>query len=360
MDRRSFCKKTAGGLIGVSMPGYLAACGKAETMLPPSDGITAEVAAVSGDNLDTMTRDAIDAVGGMKTIVDPGETVFVKPNFVNFPWAASNNCFHAGECTKPEIIIAIAEECLNAGAEKVIVGEGSHLPSFDWKNGITLDGSTDLVTAAEELNSKYSGEISFACLEEDSPGWIEIPSRTALNKIAISSLAANADKVISVPVAKTHCWAQLTLAAKNFLGITPLSRYAQLVDNSWWNRGTFDHRTPEAIAQVYLDIAGYLDPDLSIIDFSIGIEGDGPTRDNGGTTFDMKDHIGSWAIVASRDMMAADAIAAMIMDHNVLRMRHLTMGFEMGLGEVRKDSIEILGEKIDNLRAPFRASSMRC
>ena len=95
-------------------------------------------------------------------------------------------------------------------------------------------------------------------------------------------------------MAKTHSWAQLTLASKNYLGITPLSRYAQLIDNTWWNRGTFDHRSPQAIAQVYLDIEKSIKTDLSIIDFSIGIEGDGPTRSNGGTTINMKDRLGTW------------------------------------------------------------------
>jgi len=66
--------------------------------------INAQVATICGDNLDTMTRDALDALGGMQTIVNTGETVFIKPNFVTFPWAQNNNCFNLGECTKPEII----------------------------------------------------------------------------------------------------------------------------------------------------------------------------------------------------------------------------------------------------------------
>ena len=49
------------------------------------------------------------------------------------------------------------------------------------------------------------------------------------------------------------------------------------------SRGTFDHSSPGAIAHVYLDIVKSIKPDLSIIDFSIGIEGDGPTTNVGGT-----------------------------------------------------------------------------
>jgi len=356
MDRRRFCKTGLSTAIALGIPGYMAGCSKSNPVLPPSDGITARAAAITGENLDAMTRDAIDALGGMNTIVEKGDTVFIKPNFVTIPWADSNNCFHAGECTKAEIILAVTEECLKAGAGEVIIGEGSHLPSFDWKYAVTLDGKTNLVTESARLSSLYHGKVSLACLENDSPEWVEIPSITSLNNIAISSLVAHADKVISIPVAKTHSWAQLTLASKNYIGITPLSRYAQLIDNTWWNRGTFDHRSPKAIAQVYLDIEKSIKTDLSIIDFSIGIEGDGPTRGNGGTTINVKDHLGTWAIVASRDIMAADATAARIMNHDVNSIAQLSLGFNMGLGEVREESIEIIGEKLDNLSVSWKAA----
>ena len=256
-------------------------------------------------------------------------------------------------------VIAITEECLKAGAKEVIVGEGSHLPKFEWKYAITLDGKTNLAKEAAHLSSLYDGKVTLACLETDSPGWVEVPSSTPLNKIAVSSLAAKADKVISIPVAKTHSWAQLTLAAKNFIGITPLSRYAQLIGNIWWNRGTFDHSSPQAIAQVYLDIVKGIKPDLSIIDFSIGIEGDGPTTDLGGKTLNMKERLDSWAIIASRDIMAADATTARIMSHNTSKIKHLTMGFDMDLGVIQEDSIEILGEKLDNLRVTWKPAELK-
>lgn len=324
-----------------------------------SQEINVRVAAISGSNLDAMTRDAIDALGGMHTIIQKGETVFIKPNFVTFPWANLNRCFHAGECTKPEIIIAAAEECLKAGASEVTIGEGSHLPEFSWEHAVTLDGKTNLVKEAKRLSSQYDGNVTLACLETDSPSWVEVPSRTSLNSIAISGLVAHADRVISIPVAKTHSWAQLTLATKNFIGITPLSRYAQLIDNTWWNRGTFDHSSPESIAQVYLDIVRSIKPDLSIIDFSIGLEGDGPSRNWGGTTLNMKERLGSWAIVASKDIMAADATAARIMNHDVNEVKQLEMGFDMGLGEIREHSIEVLGEKLDNLRVEWKPARLK-
>jgi uncharacterized protein (DUF362 family) len=359
INRREFLKASVSTAIALSTPWLFTSFKNKKSAQGPSQEINAKVAAIRGDNLDSMVRDATDALGGIQTIVNKGEIVFIKPNFVSFPWAQYNNCFHIGECTKPEIIIAVTEECLKAGAAEVIIGEGSHLPTFDWQYAITLDGSTNLVKEAEHLSSLYDGNVTLACLETDSPAWVEIPSKTSLSKIAISSLVANADKVITIPVAKTHSWAQLTLALKNFIGITPLSRYAQLIDNTWWNRGTFDHSSPQAIAQVYLDIVKSIKPDLSIVDFSIGIEGDGPTIALGGATLNMKERLGSWAIIASTDILAADATAARIMSHATNKVKHLSMGFDMGLGEIREQSIEILGEKLDNLCVPWKPARLK-
>ena len=352
--RRDFLKASVGAAVAVGLQWPLRACRGSDQ--EPSPVINAQVSAVRGDNLDAMTRDAIDALGGIHKVVNKGETVFIKPNFVSIPWAKYSKCFHDGECTKSEIIIAVMEECLKAGAAEVIVGEGSHLPKFDWQYAITLDGNTNLFKEAKRLSSKYDGKATLACLETDSPSWVEVPSKTSLNKIAVSSLVANADKVISIPVAKTHSWAQLTLASKNFIGITPLSRYAQLIANTWWNRGTFDHSSPQAIAQVYLDIVKGVKPDLSIIDFSIGMEGNGPSKGSGGTTVNMKERLGSWVVIASADIMAADATAARIMSHDTKKVKQLAMGFDMGLGEIQEQSIEILGEKLDNLRVEWKSA----
>jgi uncharacterized protein (DUF362 family) len=295
----------------------------------------------------------------MKTVVNEGETVFIKPNFVNAPWAKHNKCFATGECTKPEIILAVTEECLKAGAREVIIGDGSQLPKYEWKHLTTLDGKRDMVTEAKRLSSRYSGNIKLACLEVDSPGWVEIPSKCKQKKIFISDMVTKADRIITIPVAKTHSWAQLTLGLKNFIGITPLKRYAQLVNKTWWNRGSLDHSSPRAISQIYLDIVKAIKPDLSIVDFSVCLESNGPSIGQGGKTVDVKKRIGSWAVIASKDIMAADATAARIMSHDVKKMKQLTMGYKMELGQIDERSIEIVGEKLDKLAMKWKPAQIK-
>ena len=353
LTRRDFLILGAGAVIAAGAPAILGGC-KDEQKTTETTEATSKVAAVRGDNLHAMARDALEAVGGIAAIVQPGETVFIKPNLVTMAWAHLNrNPFLLGECAKIEIVSTVAEECLRAGAAEVIVGDASHMPRFDWKYATTLDGSTDLVQEAERLGSKYGGKVTLACLDVDSPDWVEVPSRSSLGTIAISSLVARADRVISIPVLKTHSWAQLSLSLKNFLGVTPLARYGW-VPSGMYSRLGFDHSSPQAIAQIYLDIVNAVKPDLAIIDASIGVEGNGPSVGDGqGITVDMRDRLGSWLLLASTDLVAADATAARIIKHEVSSIRQLTMAYDMGLGEVREESIQIIGERLDDLRVDW-------
>jgi uncharacterized protein (DUF362 family) len=200
--------------------------------------------------------------------------------------------------------------------------------------------------------------VTLACLETDSPAWVAIPSRSPPGEISISGLVAQADRVISIPVMKTHVCAHLTLSLKNFIGITPLAGYSVWVPMSdgggtWMRLKGLDHSSPETLAAMYLDIVDAVRPDLAIIDASIGIEGDGPTVYFGGATVDMKDRLGSWLLLASTDLVAADATAARIVMHDVADVVQLGMAHERGLGEMQEESIEIVGERLDNLRVEW-------
>jgi uncharacterized protein (DUF362 family) len=348
ITRRELLRLGAGAAIVLGAPQILTGCRGEEAAPKPA----ARVAAIRGEDLYAMTREALEAVGGAQKIVNEGETVFIKPNMSLLPFVPNiGNRFVTGECTKPEIVIAVAEECLRAGAAEVIVGDGSQTPTFDWKLATTLDGSTNLAAEAQRLSSKYGGKVTLACLDIDSPDWVEVPTSTYIEKVAISSLVARADRVISIPVMKTHQWAQLTLSLKNFVGVTPLERYGWKAADTGWLRVLLDHRSPEAIAQLCLDIVNAVKPDLAIIDASIGVEGNGPSTVEGdGLTVDMKDRLGSWLLLASTDLVAADATAARIMSHDVAEVKQLGMAYEMGLGEMREESIEIVGERLDDLR----------
>ncbi len=356
LTRRDVLRLGAGAAIALGAPQVLTGCSDEETAPKPTATPEpgARVAAVRGDDLYAMARDALEAIGGMAAIVRPGETVFIKPNFVTMAFAQyDRHPFLLGECAKVEIVTTVAEECLKAGASEVTIGDASHMPSFDWHYATTLDGSTDLVQEAARLSSEYEGKVTLACLDVDSPEWVEFPTSSSLGTIAVSSLVARADRVISIPVLKTHSWAQLSLSLKNFVGVTPLERYGW-VPSGMYSRLGFDHSSPQAIAQIYLDIVNAVRPDLAIIDASIGIEGNGPSAGDGqGITVDMHDRLGSRLLLASTDLVAADATAARIIKHDVPSIRQIPMAYDMGLGEMHEESIQIIGERLDDLRVDW-------
>ena len=72
----------------------------------------------------------------------------------------------------------------------------------------------------------------------------------------------------------------------------------------------------------------------------------------------MKDRLGSWLLLASTDLVAADATAARVMSHDVAQVQQIVMGHEMGLGEMREEAIEIVGEKLDHLRVEWRPATL--
>ncbi len=354
IDRRDFLRISAGAAVLLGASPLLSDCKEGSpsaTPVPPtpSQPLT-RVALIKGDDLRAMARDAIDAVGGMSSVVHDGETVFIKPNFVTIGWESmGRDPFTLGECTKPEILTTVAEECLKAGASEVIIGDATQMPSWPWDKVMMLDQSTNMAAEAQRLTSAYKGKVTLACLDVDSLAWVEVPSQTDLHTIRISGYVANADRVISVPVMKTHQWAQLTLSMKCFIGTTPLEFYGAKPDGTMPRQVL--HGTDRSIEQVFLDIVHSVTPDLAIIDGSIGVEGNGPSAGpQNGTTIDMKQRIGGWLMVASKDPAAADATAARVTGHDVAQIRQLNMALAQGIGEIRQEMIELVGEPFDNVR----------
>src|SRR5512143_1251876 len=137
----------------------------ADTPLPtdvPTDA-AARVAAVRGTDLADMARQALAAFGGAGAFVKPGETVFIKPNF-GAVGMVKYNPIDKGDSVKPEIVFAVAEECLKAGASMVTIGEAGQVASWDWATVPTLDGTTTVAAEAERLRQAYGERITLACL----------------------------------------------------------------------------------------------------------------------------------------------------------------------------------------------------
>ncbi|HUU86094.1 MAG TPA: DUF362 domain-containing protein [Phycisphaerae bacterium] len=354
--RRHFIKHAACTGAAVGMGRLLPGCG-ADGIVPetppfaPSD-LSASVAVARGTDLVSMTREVLNTSGGAGAIIRAGETVFIKPNLVG-AGMVHHELFSSGECTKPEIFLTVAEECLEAGAAEVIIGEAGQVDRFSWEDMLTLDGSTSVTEAVRRLNTRYDGQVRLACLNVDSPDWDPVRATySGLGQVYVSSLVSRADRIISIPVLKTHRFAQMTLSLKNLMGVTSANYYGQ----PGLTYRVKIHDAPAGLEQAFLDIVAGLRPDFTIIDASIGCEGNGPHVMPGwwGTTVDMRDRLGEWLVLGSRDLVAADATAARIINYPPQGVRHLPMAFNQGMGQMREDLIELKGTTLDELRVEWQ------
>ena len=78
-----------------------------------------------------------------------------------------------------------------------------------------------------------------------------------------------------------------------------------------------------------------------------------------GRPVNLKTRLGSWLLLGSTDIIAADATAARVMSHNAYLINQLSMGYEMGLGEIYEASIELKGESLSDLQVPWQAAVLR-
>ncbi len=351
LTRRELLKLGLGAGAGIMAGG----CGLMPVAAPGSFGspttTPATVAAARGRDLAALTRQALDTLGGLSTIVQPGETVFIKPNLLTAGLRRADHVL-TGEITKPDIVSAVAEECLRAGARQVIIGDGAQVERFDWEELKTVDGSTHLAAEAARLSAGYDGRVTLACLNSDSPEWVPLAARrSGLGEIHVSSLVARADRIITIPVVKTHRHVGLSLSLKNFMGVTPIARYGGGSEEI----GRFlIHYAPGGPPACVLDIVDALRPDLAIIDASIGCEGYGPwVRPGEGRTVDLRQRLGDWVVLASTDPVAADATAARMVGHDPRTIDYLWRAYEDGLGQARADRITLDGATLDELRVEW-------
>ncbi len=354
LTRRSFLKTAGNAGLALGAADLISGCTALRTppeITPSPIDTPASVAVIRGDNLADMARQALAAFGGASAIVQPGETVFIKPNFATLG-LVKYDPIPRGELVKPEIVIAVAEECLKAGAARVTIGEGGQVASWDWAGVQFLDGSTSMAAAVQQLNDSYGDRVRLVCLNSETPAWISVPSQSRLPSVEVSSLVVEADRVISLPVIKTHRWARITGAMKNFLGTTPISHYNSPLLASM-RGGLHD----AGIHQVIVDISKGVGVDFAITDFSIGGEGNGPFVMPGwwGSSVDMRDRLGTWMLLASTDPVALDATSTRVISLDPQDVTHVRLAWEQGLGQMLQEKITLLGATLDEIRMDWQA-----
>lgn len=250
-----------------------------------------------------LVRKAIKALGGMGRFVKKGNRVLIKPNiaFARPPEGAAN--------TNPEVVAELVQLCFEAGAREVIVLDYTLDPAR-----ITYEMS-GIAKAAEAKGAR----MVYVSPRDFVP--IEVPKGKILSAYDVRVLkqVLDADVFINVPIAKTHGSARLTLGMKNLMGV--------IQDRGSWHRSGDLH-------QCIADFVTAVKPHLTVIDAIRILASGGP---KGPGRVEQKD-----TIIASTDIVAADAYAATLFGLTPSDVPHIIKAAELGVGVADLKRVKIV------------------
>ena len=270
VDRRTFMRESIRTALAMAAVGSLPVID-----LLSAPALAAEmppIAVRKGKDVQRMLGQVINALGGIESFVKSGDIVVVKPNI---GW---DRTVELAANTHPEVVKALVELCLDAGAKQVRIFDRT---CNDERRCYTQSG---LRAVVEEVKSD---RVSLEYMDRRAYQDLKIRGGVAFDQWKFYKPALEADRLINVPIAKHHSISRLTLGMKNLMGVIG------------GNRG----RLHSNIAESLVDINSVIHSDLTVIDATRILVANGP---QGGRLEDVRH---TETLIASPDIVAADAYA---------------------------------------------------
>ncbi len=268
----------------------------------------------AGDDFHGAFIKALSAVG--ERPVSRGDQVLIKPNLYE-PCAPDS-----GDVTNPKVVEAVARYCLEAGAARVIIGEG---PSYYQSESHLRDCFTrpGISEVADRLG------IEWILFDEHRYKTFKRISDATPDEFRVTEFAFSCDKLINVPVLKTHSQATVTLAMKNLKGC--LKRE---------DKPRFHNRD---LNRAIVELNKIVRPTLNVIDATAKTIGSVGYSSR-------KIQIGTPLLLVSTDVVAVDAVGSALMGLDPAEVPTVTLGAKAGLGEGDLTRIDIIGEELKRLK----------
>ena len=304
--RRDFLKTGVVATAGLSLVG-LNRLFAAESSNTVAAAVTATVprsvlAAVRDASRSAMLDKALSALGGMEAFVKKGQSVVIKPNI---GWDAPPG---RGANTHPELVGRVVELCFAAGAKSVSIFDNT---CDQWQRAYANSG-------IEEI-AKKTGAVMVNGKDKNMYRDTVISGGAKLKQAMVHPLVLDSDVFINVPVLKHHSGTLMTGCMKNLMGVV-------------WDRMVW-HRTD--LHQCIADFPTFRKPALNILDAYHPMVRNGP---RGKTEEDL---VVMKTLLASSDIVAIDAAAARLLDHQPADVRHIKLAADLGLGTMDLDKVDI-------------------
>jgi uncharacterized protein (DUF362 family) len=307
-DRREFLKTGLITTAALVTSGPAAIFGTGTSFAQDAASSAPDVVVSHGVNPDTITRAAVDALGGMKRFVKPGAKVVIKPNmsFGSEPKNAAN--------THPAVVSEVAKMCAEAGASRILI----------------LD---NVLHQAQECLSR--SKIPEQCQSVPNTNVhvlkgrrlfkeVKVENGKAIKTMDVALEVLDSDVLIAVPVGKSHAASGVSLSMKGMMGL--------IFDND--RRAFHNHNLHDCI----VDMVTVIKPHLVVIDGTRILTTGGP----GGPGKVLPLNL----VIASTDMVAADAQMVALgtwYDKKFLpsQVKHIKLAAERGLGRMDLDKLNI-------------------
>jgi len=294
MDRRYFLKQVmlwSAGLTA-SIPNF-----RIVPELLASEKQPPLVSHAKGKDYYKLVTQVLEPLGTISKFVKTGDRVVIKPNMAwdRNPAQAAN--------THPQVVKALVELSLDAGAKKVMVFDRT---CNEERRCYVNSGIQEAMKTIKDSRLKYYHPDSRKFVP------VNIERGKAVNRLEIYKDALEADTYINVPVAKHHSLSKLTLGLKNSMGVLG------------GNRGQMHQNLGQKLA----DLATVIRPKLTVIDATRILLRNGP---QGGDLDDVKILD---TVVASADPVACDAFATTLFDMEPKEISSTVAAYKQGLGEM--------------------------
>lgn len=257
---------------------------------------------------------SIDALGGIKSFVKPGQLVVLKVNLV-IKFAPER-----AATTHPTVVGAVARLCKEAGA-RVVVADSAGGP-FNEKYMGAIYNTTGITAASE----KYGFEITTDYASFNA----KCDKAKVAKEFEIMNILQQADVVINLCKLKSHSFTGITNAVKNMFGAIPGLQKVQMHGK---------YQTLDNFSNMLFDIWEYFKGKLafSLSDAVVGMEGEGPTNGN-------PRKIG--AVMASVNPVALDVVAARIMNVDPCTIPTISAGIDRGYLKDIND-LTVVGDNLE-------------
>ncbi|RLI26966.1 MAG: hypothetical protein DRO52_01510 [Candidatus Hecatellales archaeon] len=273
-------------------------------------------------NVEDAVVKAVKLLGGMDRVVKPGEKVLLKPNL------GHPKHYTTGATTNPEVTKALVKLCYEAGAKKVYVAES---PSWGY--------DVKEVFQITEIESVREAGGELVSLDETPFQEVEIPGARYLRKVRVARLPFECDKVINIPVMKTHMQTTVSLSLKNLKGLLPGKEKVKL-----HMVRTDDPSMPGldiAIAEYNTVVPCH----FNVMDGTVGMEGPGPADG---------EPVNMGLILAGFNRVAVDAVTSAVMGFNPQEINHIRFASELGVGPLHLEELEVRGLRVEEVLRRFK------